>query len=108
LTRDRLRHAFVVPGVAQEKPVLTCRHVGCPVVWRPDRAKPAGGCRGRRPLQWVDAGPYLLPDCYDCHQFLSQPGMAEAVASVGIERGSVNVRDMVDRYHANRHDEEPR
>jgi hypothetical protein len=106
MKREPLRHAFVVPGFAKGEPVLTCRHVGCPVVWRPDRDKPAGGCRGRRPLQWVDTGYGLMPACLRCYDFLTQPGMAEAVASVGIERGGgVNVRSMVDLYHANRHEE---
>jgi len=62
----------------------------------------------RKPLQWVPS-PWTksgdMPDCYDCLEWLMAPGIAEAIASVGIETGGVNVHAMVDSYHANRHRE---
>jgi hypothetical protein len=58
----------------------------------------------RKPLRWVDVGGrHAVPDCETCFDFLTQPHMAEAIASVGIETGGVNIRQLLDRYHANRH-----
>jgi len=60
----------------------------------------------RKPLQWVDVGAgKFAPDCDRCFEFLCRPFMAEAIASVGIETGGVDVRRLLDRYHANRHEE---
>ena len=60
----------------------------------------------RKPLRWYDLSHgYQVPGCDACEDFISQPGMAEAIATVGIETGGVNVRRMVEQYHANRHQE---
>lgn len=102
---SRLEHAFTIRDVRNGSPILRCSNGGCPVVWWPDRNKPAGGCRGRKPLQW-DHGPYgSYPACGGCIEWLSRPGMAEAIASVGIERGGVDVRRMVEYYHREGHRE---
>lgn len=65
----------------------------------------------RKPLEWTTIalagkGYAHLPDCRYCQDWLDRPHMAEAIASVGIETGGVNVRRMVDQYHTNRHQEE--
>jgi hypothetical protein len=63
----------------------------------------------RKPLEWFDIpGGFILPACHVCHEYLTQPWMNEALHSVAIENGadpSVMVRQVVDRYHANRHRE---
>jgi hypothetical protein len=60
----------------------------------------------RKPLQWIDLGDgYEAPDCYDCQDWLTRPGRAEAIASVGIEHPGVGHR-AVEQYHANRHREQ--
>lgn len=61
----------------------------------------------RKPLAWyADDDGHELPDCGTCLDWLLQPGMAEAIHSVGIEHadGAHGVmRRSVERYHANRH-----
>ena len=56
---------------------------------------------GRKPLGW-NLG---LPACDRCCTWLLQPGMAEAIASVGIETGGVDVHNLVGAYHLNQHKE---
>jgi hypothetical protein len=59
----------------------------------------------RKPLEWIDlVDGYETPDCAKCEEWLMQPGMAEAVASVGIEYPGAG-RRAVEQYHANRHQE---
>jgi hypothetical protein len=64
----------------------------------------------RKPLQWFRVGDnYEMPGCMECDDYLSQPFMAEAASSVAIENGGdlgSMLRRLVDRYHANRHQEE--
>jgi hypothetical protein len=60
----------------------------------------------RRPLEWIDVnGPFDMPDCQRCFAYLCRPSMAEAVASVGIETGGIDIRTLLDSYHANGHRE---
>jgi len=62
----------------------------------------------RKPLQWLDVGGrHQVPGCGRCFEFLTQPHMAEAIASVGIETGGVDIRRLLDEYHANRHQDAP-
>jgi hypothetical protein len=61
----------------------------------------------RKALEWLNAGMDgndLVPDCFDCQEFLLRPGMGEAIASVGIELPGAGQR-AVEQYHANRHRE---
>lgn len=57
---------------------------------------------GRKPLTWAEE----RPACGQCCTWLLQPHMAEAIASVGIETGRVDVPRLVGAYHLNRHREE--
>lgn len=60
----------------------------------------------RKPLEWIELDEdHEIPNCMDCLDWLSQPGMAEAIASVGIERGGNVGIHAVEQYHANRHRE---
>ena len=102
---SKLAHDFTEPGLRKGISVLLCSHGGCTVAWRPDRQKPTGACRGRRPLEWDDFGSGQVPACSECFELLCQPFMAEAIASVGIETGGVDVRRMMNRYHADGHKE---
>ncbi len=97
-------HRFTTRGVIRQHPVLRCSNPGCRVVWWPDRKQPAGQCRGRKPLEWLNTEFGQLPDCGECLAWLHKPFMAEAIASVSIETpGGVDVRRMVDAYHAAKH-----
>jgi hypothetical protein len=58
---------------------------------------------GRRPLTWVDK---RMPGCHECWDWITQPLMAEAIASVGIETGGIDVKRLVGAYHMNKHKEE--
>lgn len=60
---------------------------------------------GRKPLEWIDVGEqyWPMPACASCQVYLNKPGMAEAIASVGIETGEVDVKALVERYHEGRH-----
>lgn len=64
-------------------------------------------CRGtgRRPLTWLVVDGGELPDCDECWTWLNRPWMAEAIFSVGIETGGVDVRRLVGAFHMNRHKE---
>ena len=62
----------------------------------------------RKPLQWTgdDDGRLGFPACVECFDYLSQSGMIEAAASVGIEHGKSTgqmLREVVDAFHARRH-----
>jgi hypothetical protein len=60
----------------------------------------------RKPLEWYEVAPgKFAPGCDTCFEFLCRPLMAEAIASVGIEHGGIDIRGLLDRYHANRHSE---
>jgi len=62
----------------------------------------------RKPLRWLETGRGRhIPDCLDCYDWIRQPGMREAVASVGIETGGIDIYRLVNDYHANRHEEAP-
>lgn len=57
----------------------------------------------RKPLRWITMPDgHEMPDCMTCIDWLMAPGMAEAIASVSIEH-PVNVRKMMDDFHAGRH-----
>ncbi len=63
-----------------------------------------------RPLTWTGDEADLLgyPDCPECLEYLTQPGMVEAAASVGIERGKstgLMLREVVEAFHARGHQE---
>jgi hypothetical protein len=48
------------------------------------------------------------PDCAECLDYLTRPGMIEAAASVGIERGKSTgqlLREVTEAYHDRRHEE---
>lgn len=60
-----------------------------------------------KPLEWYDIGRGLIiPSCRKCEDYITQPGMAEAIASVGIETGGINVKKLVEGYHGRKHQEE--
>ena len=64
----------------------------------------------RKPLGWLDTEWGRIPDCSTCIDYMAQPWMAEAVASVAIEHPTTPgalMRRTVDTYHANRHREAP-
>lgn len=57
----------------------------------------------RKPLEWtVIDDEVIWPDCHQCGLWLA--GSAEAIDSVSIEM-PIDVKRIVDRYHANRHSE---
>lgn len=63
--------------------------------------------RKRKPLEWVDVGGrHAVPDCGRCFDFITQPHMAEAIASVGLDRGGIDIRALLNGYHANGHRED--
>lgn len=61
-------------------------------------------------LRWVhpEADDRVAPDCRRCHDYISNPGMVHAAASVGIEHGkSTDEMLMIaaEQYHASNHRE---
>jgi hypothetical protein len=64
----------------------------------------------RKPLQWTDEGDDKLgyPTCIECFEKMREPGLVEACASVGIERGKstgLMLKEYLDHYHAQRHED---
>lgn len=68
---------------------------------RPGGMVTACPATGRKPLTWHER----VPACDRCWAWLNRPWMAEAIASVGIETGGVDVHKLVGAYHLNRHEE---
>lgn len=62
----------------------------------------------RKPLEWFgdEDGRLGFPACDKCFDYMTQPGMIEACASVGIEHGKstgLMLRDAVNHFHVERH-----
>ena len=58
----------------------------------------------KRRLQWHgdEDGKLGYPACPECFDYMHQPGMIEAAASVGIERGKstgLMLREVTDAFH---------
>lgn len=67
----------------------------------------------RKPLKWYgdEDGRLGYPTCPECFDYLAQPGMIEAAASVGIEHGKstgLMLREVTDDFHARGHQEAAR
>ena len=65
----------------------------------------------RKPLQWHgdEDGRLGWPLCDTCFDKFMDPAVVGACASVGIEHGRSTaslLRECIDRYHENRHEEE--
>lgn len=88
---------------------IVCREVtgSYAYPWTPSDRSHCRMCIRRlpKPLTWTEVGPNRLwPDCGRCVDYLTQPFMAEAIASVGIER-PINTRRLVEQYHEGGHRE---
>lgn len=78
------------------------------VDWTPSDRQHCRMCTRRlpKPLTWTQgAADQQWPDCSICCDWLWQPFMREAIASVSIEH-PVNVKRLVEQYHEGGHRDE--
>lgn len=66
----------------------------------------------RKPLEWYDdeGGKLGIPTCVECFEKMTEPGLIEACASVGIEHGKSTgqmVYEYINSYHAGGHGGQP-
>ncbi len=65
----------------------------------------------RKPLQWYgdEDGRIGYPICQECSDYMNEPRLIEACASVGIEKGKSTgqlLRETVNAFHARKHEEQ--